>query len=554
MRNPLRVLTLLLSPVILSSALCLAQTPPKEPASVSGHVTVAGKSAAGITVVATAGSSFLDFKTVAKATTDDEGNYKLTGLAPGRLSIFPLSKAFIVKAGDEYKRPEQAVNVGEGDAVTKVDFELVRGAVITGRITDADGRPLIGERVNVGLDGRSVMSAQLAMLEGSRNLTDDRGIYRIYGLSPGSYRVSVGQAATDGGVTVMGLGGSQYVKTFYPGVQEEAKAALIEVKEGSEARSIDIMVNKPGSGFAASGRVVDADSGQPVPNLYIGHSSVGDKEQEIGGMNFSGSRTDANGKFRLEGLQPGRYAVYTFAVQTDNASYSEPAPFEITNGDVTGIEVKVRRGASLSGVAVLENNADAAPGMLQTLNLYAYSVTKGGAPSFSRGQIAADGSFQFGGLAPGKVHVGIQGFPAPPKGLTLERTELDGVEQKEGIEVTAGAKLSGVRLVFAYGTGSVRGEVKVDGELAPALIQVIIRSAPGDTRGFSRGTSLDNRFHFVVENIPPGSYELVVQTDAFRDEDATGPCELLKQVVTITNGAEVKVNLTVKVPQEGDPQ
>lgn len=551
MRIPLRVLALL-GAVILSAAFCLAQTPPKEPASVSGHVTIAGKSAAGITVVATASSTFFDAKTVSKTTTDDEGNYKLTGLAPGRLSIFPLSKAFILKAGDDYKRAEQAVNVGEGEALTKVDFELVRGAVITGRITDADGRPLIGERVNVVMEGRPEPGTQM-MLDGNRNQTDDRGIYRIYGLRPGNYKVSVGQAAKDGGFTVMGFGGSQYVKTFYPGVLEEAKAALVELKEGSEVKSIDIMVNKPGSGFAVSGRVIDADSGQPAANLYIGHSAVDDEGHVLPGMNFSGSQSDANGKFRLEGVRPGRYAVYTFAVQNENTNYSEPVPFEITDGDVTGIEIKVRRGASLSGVAVLENSADAAPGVLQTLSLYAYSERKGGAPSFSRGGIAADGSFQFGGLAPGRVRIGVQGFPAPPKGLTLERTELDGVEQKEGIEVTAGQKLSGVRLVFAYGTGSIRGEVRVEGrELAPQLIQVIIRSTPG-TREFSRGTSLDNRYHFVVENIPPGNYELVLEKNLFAGEDPIRR-ELLKQVVTITNGVETKVNLTVKLPKEGDPQ
>ena len=554
MRIPLRVLALL-SSVVLSAAFCLAQTPAKEPASVSGHVTIGGKSAAGITVVATASTTFFDAKTVAKATTDDEGNYKLTGLAPGRLSIFPLSQAFIVKSGDGYGRPEQTVNVGEGEAATKVDFELVRGAVITGRITDADGRPVIGERVNVAVEGRAAMSAQqMAMLQGNRNQTDDRGIYRIYGLGPGSYKVSVGQAAKDGGVTVMGMGGSQYVKTFYPGVQDEAKAALVEAKEGSEARNIDIMVNKPGSGFAVSGRVVDADSGQPVPSLYIGHSSVDEEGHVLPGMNFSGSQSDANGKFRLDGVRPGRYAVYTFAVQNDNTSYSEPVPFEITNGDVSGLEVKVRRGATLSGVAVIENSADAGPALLQTLSLYAYTEQKGGPPSFSRGQIAADGSFQFGGLAPGKVRIGLTGFPSPPKGLTLERTELDGVEQKEGIEVTAGQKLSGVRLVFAYGTGSVRGEVKVEGDRAPALIQVVIRSAAGDARGLNRTTSLDNRYHFVVENIPPGSYELVVQTERLKDDKSVGPVELLKQVVTVTNGAEVRVNLTVKLPEEGDPK
>lgn len=564
MRIPLRVLALFGS-VILSATFCPAQTPtttpaqPKEPASVSGKLTIDGNSASGITVVATAGSSVFDTRTVAKATTDDEGNYKLSGLPPGRLQVFPLVKAFIVKAQYHYEKAEEFINVGEGEALTKVDFELVRGGVVTGRITDADGRPVIGERVSVVKEDflEPVMSP-LSMLGGDKNQTDDRGIYRIYGLEPGNYKVSVGQGAAEGGITIMGLGGSAYAKTFYPGVQDKEKATLIEVKEGSEIRSIDITVSKPGSGFAVSGRVVDADSGKPVPNIYLGHSSIDDKDQELGGMNFGGVQTDADGKFRLEGLRPGHYAVYTFTAKTDNSTYSEPAPFEITSGDVTGIEIKLRHGASLSGVAVFDNPDPTTAALLQTLTLTAYSERKGGGPSYSQSQIAADGSFQFGGLAPGKTRITVYGFPTLRKGLTLERTELNGVEQTEGIEVAAGQKLSGVRLVFVYGTGVIRGEVKIEDDAKPGLLEVAIHSAPGDTHQFKRETLIDSRLHFVLENIPPGNYELVVQTKTYGEARSAKPAELVKRVVTVTNGAEVKLSLTVKPPEEppeeGDPE
>ena len=77
-------------------------------------------------------------------------------------------------------------------------------------------------------------------------------------------------------------------------------------------------------------------------------------------MNFTGNQTDANGKFRLEGLQPGRYTLSTFAAGLDNSTYSEPSPFEISDSDVTGIEIKLRRGATISGVAVVESNSDPA--------------------------------------------------------------------------------------------------------------------------------------------------------------------------------------------------
>ncbi len=351
--------------VFLAAIFCIGQTPAKEPtASISGHVEINEKSAPGITVVATLNTSFFDNKTVAKTTTDEEGNYKLTGLPAGRLKVIPMAKALLMGTAGKYKQPGHDVNVAEGEAVTKIDFTLFRGGVITGRITDAEGHPIIGERVSVVVvvvkDGKP-NTREMSMFRGSRNQTDDRGIYRVYGLGPGSYRVSVGQVpGTGGAVSIPGMGGSQYVKTFYPGVLEESKATLVEIEEGTEVTNIDIIVGKSGSGFSVSGRVIDAESGQPIASAYISHSSVNDSDKPGGGMKFTGTQTDANGKYRLEGLQPGRYTVTTFVTAPDNSTYGEPAPFEISDRNVTGIEIKLRRGATISGVAVVESNSDPA--------------------------------------------------------------------------------------------------------------------------------------------------------------------------------------------------
>jgi protocatechuate 3,4-dioxygenase beta subunit len=379
MSKPYRILVVLIL-FVACSALCLAQTPAKEAtASVTGHVTTRGKAAPGITIVATLRSSFFDNKTVAKTTTDEDGNYKLIGLPAGQFTILPLARAYVVASGSSYKEASQSVNVAEGEAITKIDFVLVRGGVVTGRITDAEGHPLIGERVNIALkDSTPDPGAQYAF-GSTRYQTDDRGIYRIYGLGPGGYRVSVGQASSAGGAaSIMGLGGSQYVKTFYPGVEDESRATIIEIKEGTEIANVDITLNKPGKGFAISGRVIDADSGAPVASVYVGHSTVDESNQQVGGMNFSGTQTDANGKFRLEGLRPGRYAVYTLpGGAQENSTYSEQVTFEVADSDVSGIEIKLRRGATISGVAVIENNSDpAVAALLQSVNLYAYVEQK----------------------------------------------------------------------------------------------------------------------------------------------------------------------------------
>jgi uncharacterized GH25 family protein len=520
-----------------------AQTPNKAPtASISGRVTIDGKGVAGVTVTATTIIASWEKRTAAKATTDDDGKYQLTGLAAGQFTIMPLAKAFVLGASDTPQQSGQSITVADGETIEKIDFILIRGGVITGRILDSDGHPVIGERVNLAGGDALDISQIVTMFDGPRNRTDDRGIYRVYGLRPGNYKVSIGQAAGAGNVAIMGMG-SQYPKTFYPGVTDEAKATVLEINEGTEVNNIDIVARKTGRGYSVSGRVVDADSGQPVPNVHVVHSSLNDGTQELGGMNFTGSQTDANGKFRIDNIQPGHYAVYMLAIGESTSSYSDQTPFDVSDGDVSGVEIKVHRGATLSGVAVIENNFDpAVASLLQQVSLFAFSSTKGGPPSFSRGQISGDGKFSFNGLAPGKVRINVVGFPTPPKGLTLVRTEVDGVDQTEGIEVTAGAKINGVRLVFAYGAGSISGEVRAEGGTLPAGLQleVIIRPTNGGGREF-RGV-VDARGRFVVENIPPGTYEVSVVT--FGPNRTGSTYEPSPRTINVQNGP-VQVVLVV---------
>jgi hypothetical protein len=173
------------------------------------------------------------------------------------------------------------------------------------------------------------------------------------------------------------------------------------------------------------------------------------------------------------------------------------------------------------------------------------------APSYGQSQIGPDGSFRMEGLAPGKARMGMQGFPNAPKGLSLVRTEVDGLDQREGIEVAAGAQITGVRLVFVYGTGSVRGELKIEGGSLPdgMQLQVVIRSPAGDARRFNRGAEMDGRLHFVSENIPPGNYELVVHgmMRPTSSNPPVPPVEYLKQTITVANSTEVKLALVVDV-------
>lgn len=133
MKFPLRFVYLV-TILVATSVLCFSQAPAKEAtASVSGRVTISGKPAAGVTVVASLNVSFFDNKTIAKTATDEDGNYKLTGLTAGKFNIFPLANAYVVVSGGAAKGTKQSVNIAEGEAIVKSDGSFVLRNVAPGR-------------------------------------------------------------------------------------------------------------------------------------------------------------------------------------------------------------------------------------------------------------------------------------------------------------------------------------------------------------------------------------------------------------------------------------
>jgi len=527
----------------------LSQTPANNnSASIAGRVTIAGKGVPDVTVVATSATAF-DGRAIGQAKTDLEGNYKIEGLPAGTFRLSPVTQAYaLASAQGAPQMRGQTINVGDGEAVDGVDFKLVRGGVITGRITDVDGNPVIGEQIGVhGSNERN----ETWFFESARNRTDDRGIYRIFGLAAGEYRVSVGQDNQSTINSTMARSGSLYIKTYYPGTTSQTEAKVLELKEGAELSNVDFIVGRLSDGFAISGRVVDS-TGQPVPMVTVGYARIETGRQGSGGMNYI-AQTDADGRFRAEGIQPGKYAVFTLGGPTQSRTlYSELSKFEVVDADVTGIVITLRQGATISGVALIENNSD--PGLiagLQTIQLFAHSENpqRSFAPSAAVTQIKPDGTFSLSGLIPGKVRIGMQHYPSPPKGFQLVRVELEGVP-RDYIEVNVGDEIQGVRLVFNHGAGSLRGRLKIEGgnlgegsRLYVALVQ------PGQAiHTFRQHIEVDARGHFFADNLSPGTYELKVSGRLASGDSSRIPT--VTRSVTIANDVVTDVTIVLNLTPE----
>jgi protocatechuate 3,4-dioxygenase beta subunit len=181
--------------IAAASLVLLMQAPAT---SVEGRVvSTSGKAVPGAKVTATFLTNPVTGATGAKpqtqtssATTDVNGHFVFRRLAPGTY--------FLRAEADDYIRADSRtplnrpygqtaqVNLMTGQTVSNIEFHLVPGGTITGKVTGTDGQPVANIQV-------SLLRATYSP-EGSKRMaqewpvqTNDRGEYRLSGLSPGQY-------------------------------------------------------------------------------------------------------------------------------------------------------------------------------------------------------------------------------------------------------------------------------------------------------------------------------------------------------------------------------
>ncbi|HKG59023.1 MAG TPA: carboxypeptidase regulatory-like domain-containing protein [Pyrinomonadaceae bacterium] len=503
-------------------------------ASISGKVKLKDKGVAGVIVFAEEQNSRRRQSSDYRDTTDQDGNYRITNVLAGTYTIRPAAPAFALA---DYVTNNSVV-VSEGETVEDINFSLVPGGVITGRVSDPDGKPLIEEYVSIV----PVDPAAFVGLRFEGNLhTDDRGIYRAFGLQAGNYKVSVGQNER-----LPGELRSFYRQTFYPAVTDIAKATVIEVTEGSETTNIDIVVGRPITTFKVSGRVLDAETGKPLVRIKYGVFQGG----ESGGSSRVGQDfTNADGEFKLENVLPGKYIV--FIVPEDSGIRGDNVSFEVVDHDVTDLVIKAGKAATVTGVVVFEGGEESKSG-LKFNQLFISGLGEGGerrfAGSFSQ-IVKTDGSFKLGDLRKGRVRFF---FSAPTRNeiqIQVVRVERDGVVQPGGLILQDGEQVSGVRLVVKYLTGAIHGQVKVEGDELPASRMAVWITYLDDSRqgeSFSMGNSspqLDSRKRFTVEGLAAGTYEVNV---AVFDPSRQDTNRVFKQQVTVVDNVASDVTITIK--------
>src|SRR5262245_38106651 len=277
--------------------------------------------------------------------TDNGGNFEVTGLTPLAYMVSALLPGYVTAPRDPDVNPIGYYRVGEA-----VTLEMLKGGVITGTVKRNNGEPVVsavvraymvrdykGQPVRYGAPVRS-------------NPTDDRGVYRIYGLPSGTYILAAGGFGFANGYTIDAYGDN--VPTFAPSSTRD-NAIEIAVNVGEETANVDIRYrDEPGR--TVSGKVVAGLAADQPNGINVTLTSI---LNGISQLSYSTYQAPGSRGFAFSGVADGDYDVIAQSyLPGGDLLLSEPRRIRVGGADVSGIEVSAKPLASISGTVVLEDS------------------------------------------------------------------------------------------------------------------------------------------------------------------------------------------------------
>ncbi len=523
------------------------------PATVSGKVSVEGKAAANVSIGISKASANWNDKPQATAQTDADGNFLLENLPAGSYYLRAEIPGFVFpneKDAGRFGYEGIQIVLEAGENLENTDLKLVRGAVITGHLTDGEGKPLISEQIKLEIFNEKDKKYVRHYVGDGQGLTDDLGIYRFYGLKAGKYRISFGLDAKRGGVNETNgtTKKSYYSLIYYPSVANEKDAKIVELNVGDVAENIDLRTGKKGQAFNISGKLINEETGKSFEKSPAFALAIPTEEEA--GFGYSNDLVKEDGSFELKGFLPGKYLLkIRFFPETE--FFTPSTDIEITDKNLTNLKIYAKKGLSISGIVRLENKSQTnIPVNLQSVGLLMYGEQFNLAKSFTswrKTQIEADGKFRFAALQPGEVKFVLNNGIL---GLKVAKIEKDGVPF-EKINLIEGQSIKDLLVTIRYGTNLLQGEIRFSEGEVPSDSELRLIANPTERGRFDKAFAIaDERGKFLLEGLTPEQYDVKVVI-AKKSEEWDEPFgKILAQTrVLLVSGVDGQTIFTVNLNQ-----
>jgi hypothetical protein len=468
--------------------------------------------------------------------TDDTGAFDLTELPAGRYTL-TVSKSGFVALSYGQRRPLQAgtpLQLADGQQLKAIEFQLPRGSVISGHVLDEDGDAMPGLTVRV---------MRYQYLQGERRLTpaangqtDDKGLYRVWGLMPGEYYVNAvargggpgGQFGRPGGFAG-GRGGRagspggapdpeqvNYAPTYYPGVPSVNEAKAVNV--GLSQEVLDISFAMQLVRVSRISGVVSNPDGTPVTsgNINLVAEAGGARGNQIG-VNF-GSRIQWDGSFTINNVAPGRYMLRARGDDSEVPQFAAQ-PISVNGDDLPDVTVILSAGATISGTVSFLPGGSPAPELSQ-FRITAPSIDQSDFGPQSNARVDKDGRFTISGVSAGAHLI------RPSNGSRtwlLQSVTVAGRDMTDTpLQVRSGENVANVNLVFTDKQTEINGTLTTEnGTPVPDYTVLAFAADSMLWRPLSRQIMTarpDQTGKYRIRGLPPGEYYLATVDPAQQGE------------------------------------
>ena len=331
--------------------------------------------------------------------TDRAGRYRFDDVVPGPYMVFASRTGFVqMRAGQKHPLERVSPLSLPPSQTERLDFALPRGGVVAGRLTDQTGEPLAGIQMVTLRVAYSPHGERLGR-GGQMSQSDDRGEFRVAGLSPGIYVLGAQYRSNEAGENLL--------TTYYPGTTNPHEAVRFRIGLSEQVRANFSMLE--GRLVRISGHIRSSD-GKPLQNARIRLRT--DTAEFVQG----GRIEEPSGEFEFAGIAPGEYFLDvsrgSMGGMPDFFKQTEFASMKLVVGteDLTGLVITTGAGATVTGRVIYEGLA-AAPVLPPKVwvRLEIVNGPPGMRPPASdenNGAIAQDGTFTMkGGYGTGLFRV-----------------------------------------------------------------------------------------------------------------------------------------------------
>ncbi|MBK9388304.1 MAG: carboxypeptidase regulatory-like domain-containing protein [Planctomycetes bacterium] len=422
-----------------------------------------------------------------RARSQADGSFALEGL-------LPMLHLVIAEArGHEPSRAERADLALE--KIPSVEITLNAGLDLRGRVVDEAGKPVATAEVILlrTLTQTTFMASAGRPLVPRRTMSDAEGRFAFLGLEDGSFELLATSADGERGGRKSGLRKKQLANEI---VLELLPFGVLE------------------------GTVVDA-AGQPVPRFKI-------ELQRRVMMGFlpatvaSGEFSDRAGRFRLEGLAPGKYVLLTRVPEREVHSLPEV----VVAANAEPLRIALPAVSSVSGIVVNAAGQPVAEAEVQLAGDIIAAIAREMSLVSRKAKTDEQGRFELGGLPVGELSLrATHPLHAPSAAVTV--TLLPDVPQQ------------GLRMELGIG-GIVEGIV-YDAEGRPEVGAAVMANH-GPLQIEQKQTMTDGDGRYRIEGVAPGQVNLIALGLAGAMEAESVMSALRMQTIRIAAGQTLVVD------------